>query len=231
MEYKKISIVIPAYNEEKTLSRVVESVISSDVDGLEKEIILIDDCSTDATAKIITTFSQKENIRAFRHKKNSGKGAALRTGFSKATGDILLIQDADLEYDPKEYRRLIEPILSGSAMVVYGSRMANKNPVGYWYMYLGNYFISLFAKILYGRKITDIETCYKVFTREVLEGLLFTSNDFGFEAEFSAYVLKKGFPITEIPISYSPRKYTEGKKISWKDGVKALWILWRNRWR
>jgi glycosyltransferase involved in cell wall biosynthesis len=196
---------------------------------LEKEIIIVDDASTDGTRELLQedTFSL-ENIRVLYHDHNQGKGAALRTGFESATGDIVIIQDADLEYDPREYPVLLEPILDGRADIVYGSRfLGGPHRVLFFWHYLGNKFLTLLSNAMTNLNLTDMETCYKVFRREVLSGIQLKSNRFGFEPEFTAKIAKKDFRIYETPISYSGRTYAEGKKIGWKDGVKAIVaILW-----
>ena len=222
----QISVVIPVYNEVSTIREIVARVQAVD---LEKEIIIVDDGSTDGTRELLQeiTLSQ-ENVRVLYHDRNQGKGAALRTGFEGATGDIVIIQDADLEYDPREYPVLLEPILDGRADVVYGSRfLGGPHRVLFFWHYLGNRFLTLLSNALTNLNLTDMETCYKVFKREVLNDIQLKSNRFGFEPEFTAKIAKKGFRIYETPISYSGRTYAEGKKIGWKDGVKAIFaIIW-----
>ena len=222
----KISVVIPVYNEVSTIREIVARVQAVD---LEKEIIIVDDGSTDSTRELLQeiTLSQ-ENIRVIYHDRNQGKGAALRTGFEGATGDIVIVQDADLEYDPREYPILLEPILDGRADVVYGSRfLGGPHRVLFFWHYLGNKFLTLLSNAVTNLNLTDMETCYKVFKREVLAGMNLKSNRFGFEPEFTVKIAKKGFRIYEVPISYSGRTYAEGKKIGWKDGVKAIFaIIW-----
>ncbi len=222
----RLSVVIPVYNEVETIKEIVSRVQAVD---LEKEIIIVDDGSTDGTRELLQedTFSL-ENVRVLYHDHNQGKGAALRTGFESATGDIIIIQDADLEYDPREYPVLLEPILDGRADIVYGSRfLGGPHRVLFFWHYLGNKFLTLLSNALTNLNLTDMETCYKVFRREVLSGIQLKSNRFGFEPEFTAKIAKKDFRIYETPISYSGRTYAEGKKIGWKDGVKAIVaILW-----
>ena len=222
----KISVVIPVYNEVGTIREIVSRVQAI---GLEKEIIIVDDCSTDGTREHLQEIAQsQENVRVFYQDRNQGKGAALRTGFGYITGDVVVIQDADLEYDPREYPTLLEPIVDGRADVVYGSRfLGGPHRVLFFWHYMGNRFLTLLSNALTNINLTDMETCYKVFKKEVLEEINLKSNRFGFEPEFTAKIARKGFRIYETPISYSGRTYAEGKKIGWKDGVKAIVaILW-----
>ena len=222
----RLSVVIPVYNEVETIKEIVSRVHAVD---FEKEIIIVDDGSTDGTRELLEeiTLSQ-DNVKVFYHDRNQGKGAALRKGFEVATGDIVIIQDADLEYDPREYPVLLEPILDGRADIVYGSRfLGGPHRVLFFWHYLGNKFLTLLSNALTNLNLTDMETCYKVFRREVLSGMHLKSNRFGFEPEFTAKIAKKDFRIYETPISYSGRTYSEGKKIGWKDGVKAVFaIVW-----
>jgi glycosyltransferase involved in cell wall biosynthesis len=219
-------VVIPVYNEVGTIKEIVSRVQAVD---LEKEIIIVDDGSTDGTPELLQEITlSHENVRVLYHDLNQGKGAALRTGFEGATGDIVIIQDADLEYDPREYPVLLEPILDGRADVVYGSRfLGGPHRVLFFWHYLGNRFLTLLSNALTNVNLSDMETCYKVFRREVLSDIQLKSNRFGFEPEFTAKIARKGFRIYETPISYSGRTYAEGKKIGWKDGVKAIVaIVW-----
>jgi glycosyltransferase involved in cell wall biosynthesis len=229
----QISVVIPVYNEVSTIREIVARVqaIVARVQAvdIEKEIIIVDDGSTDSTREQLQEIAlSQENIKVFYHDRNQGKGAALRTGFEAATGDIVIIQDADLEYDPREYPVLLEPILDGRADIVYGSRfLGGPHRVLFFWHYLGNKFLTLLSNALTNLNLTDMETCYKVFRREVLSDIQLKSNRFGFEPEFTAKIAKKGFRIYETSISYSGRTYAEGKKIGWKDGVKAIFaIIW-----
>jgi glycosyltransferase involved in cell wall biosynthesis len=222
----KLSVVIPVYNEVETIKEIVSRVQAVD---LEKEIIIVDDGSTDGTREQLQEISlAQKNVRVFYHDYNQGKGAALRTGFEVTTGDIVIIQDADLEYDPREYPVLLGPILDGRADIVYGSRfLGGPHRVLFFWHYLGNKFLTLLSNALTNLNLTDMETCYKVFRREVLSDIQFKSNRFGFEPEFTAKLARKDFRIYETPISYSGRTYAEGKKIGWKDGVKAIFaIVW-----
>jgi len=222
----RLSVVIPVYNEVGTIKEIVSRVQAVD---LEKEIIIVDDGSTDGTRELLQEITlSHENVRVLYHDRNQGKGAALRTGFESATGDIVIIQDADLEYDPREYPVLLEPILDGRADIVYGSRfLGGPHRVLFFWHYLGNKFLTLLSNALTNLNLTDMETCYKVFRREVLSDIQLKSNRFGFEPEFTAKIAKKDFRIYETSISYSGRTYAEGKKIGWKDGVKAIVaIIW-----
>jgi len=229
--FKKISIVVPIYNERKTLKKIISVVEDADTLGLEKEIILVDDCSSDGSREILKSFRNKHKILF--HKVNKGKGAALKTGFRNASGDIILVQDADLEYDPNEYQELVRPILEGKADVVYGSRFMGDKPhrVLYFWHYLGNKALTLFSDMLTNLNLTDVETCYKVFTKEILGKILpdLNSKRFGFEPEVTARIArlakKDQCRVYEIGISYSGRTYAEGKKIGWKDGLEAIWCI------
>ena len=222
----KISVIIPVYNEALTIKEIIFRVQNVD---LEKEIIVVDDHSTDGTsAQLKDINEQYENVQILTHDRNRGKGAALRTGFAAAGGDIIIIQDADLEYDPQEYKFLLGPILDGRADVVYGSRfLGGPHRVLFFWHYVGNKFLTLLADVFSNLNLSDMETCYKVFKKKVLNEINLRSNRFGFEPEFTMKVAKKGFRVYEVPISYSGRTYEEGKKIVWKDGLKAIFaILW-----
>ncbi len=220
----KISVVMPVFNEVKTLREIVKRV--EDV-NLEKELIIVDDCSTDGTRNILKAMERNPGIRVFYQERNMGKGAALRTGFKNITGDIVIIQDADLEYNPQEYHKLIRPILDGRADVVYGSRFITteeRRVLLFWHTF-GNSFITLISNIFTNLNLTDIETCYKVFKSDVIRCLTIEENRFGIEPEITAKIAKKKCKIYEIGISYSGRDYSEGKKIGWKDGVRAIWCI------
>ena len=216
----KLSVVVPVFNEKDTIEEVYNRIRAVDI---EKEIILVDDCSTDGTKEIISGLAANDTKILF-HDKNMGKGAALRTGFRKATGDLLVIQDADLEYDPSEYPKLVRPILEGRADVVYGSRFAGgeaRRVLFFWHM-IGNKFLTLLSNMFTNLNLTDMETCYKLFTRDIYTKINIEENRFGFEPEITAKIRKLNVRIYEVGISYSGRSYSEGKKVGWQDGFSAL---------
>ena len=222
----KLSVVIPAYNEVKTIRDLLAAVEAAHLLGLEKEIIIVDDGSTDGTRDILKGLSQ-QSYKIYFQEKNQGKGAALRQGFSLATGDFIIIQDADLEYDPKEYPLLLGPLLDGKADVVYGSRFIGDRPhrVLFFWHSIGNRLLTLFSNMLTDLNLTDMETCYKAFTRAALQKILpkLTASRFAIEPEITARIAKEKLRIYEVGISYYGRTYEEGKKINWKDGVSAVW--------
>jgi len=246
LDNPKVSVVIPVYNEKNTLEELLRRVLDTD---MRREVILVDDCSTDGTRQILQNMAAKQaqgetqvpatdrgdaialaDLRIFFQEKNCGKGAALRRGFAETTGDLVLVQDADLEYDPVDYPKLLEPLLDGRADVVYGSRfLSGPQRVQYFWHYVGNKVLTLLSDMFTNLNLTDMETCYKVFRREVLTGIQIRSARFGFEPEITAKVAKGKWRIYEVPISYSGRTYEEGKKITWKDGVQALWCIVRYR--
>lgn len=224
--FRKLSIVIPVYNEITTLEGILARVRAVDV-GLEKEILLVDDASRDGTIELIRDRIDGEDIIKLYHPVNQGKGAALRTGFGRASGDIVLIQDADLEYDPQDYPTLLAPILTGKADVVYGSRFqgGDAHRVLYFWHSVGNKVLTTVSNMFTNINLTDMETCYKVFTREVVDKITICENRFGFEPEITAKVARQHCRIYEVGIAYNGRSYEEGKKIGWRDGVRALWCI------
>ncbi|MBI4736154.1 MAG: glycosyltransferase family 2 protein [candidate division NC10 bacterium] len=223
---------MPVFNEVRTIREILEQVDTADAAGLVKDLIIVDDGSTDGTRERLQQLDGlKTPFRVLFHAQNMGKGAALRTALTYASGDIILIQDADLEYDPSEYPELLGPILMGRADVVYGSRIRGGKPVRDFSMvYLwGNKFVTFVANLLYGGALTDMETCYKVFRADVIKNIQIRANRFEFEPEITAKVLKRGHKIVELPISYYGRDRAEGKKLSWRDGIGALWTLLKYR--
>jgi len=223
----RLSVVIPCYNEAQTIRALVERVRAAP--GPAKEIIVVDDGSRDGTRDLLRTQLAPLVDKIIFHEANQGKGAALRTGFAAATGDIVIPQDADLEYDPQEYPKLIQPILDGKADVVFGSRFMGGEPhrVLYFWHRVGNSLLTLLSNMATNLNLTDMETCYKVFRREVLGKITIEENRFGFEPEITAKVAKLGVPIYEVGISYAGRTYAEGKKIGWRDGCRALWVIFK----
>jgi glycosyltransferase involved in cell wall biosynthesis len=223
----KLSVVIPVYNEKNTILNILECVRRV---NLPKELIVVDDCSTDGTSEILRSLPPSDDLTIILKPINAGKGAALRTGFGAVSGDIVVIQDADLEYDPAEYPRLIQPILDNKADVVYGSRfLGGPHRVLLFWHSVGNHFLTTLSNMMTDLNLTDMETCYKVFRADVLKKITLRENRFGFEPEFTAKVSKARFRIYEVPISYSGRDYTEGKKIGWKDGFAAIFAIIRYR--
>jgi len=221
----KISVVVPVYNEEKTILDIIEKIKKVPID---KEIIIVDDASTDSTKEKLSRIKDEAGIKIIYKEKNEGKGAALQSGFKYVSGDIVIIQDADLEYDPTDYLKLIAPIEEGKADVVFGSRfLGYPRRVLYFWHTIGNKLLTLFSNMLNNINLTDMETCYKAFRASLLKEITFKSKRFGFEPEFTAKVAKRKYRIYEVPISYYGRNYKEGKKITWKDGLAALfWIIY-----
>jgi glycosyltransferase involved in cell wall biosynthesis len=221
----KLSVVMPVYNEQATLGRVVEKVMSV---GLEIELLCVDDGSTDGSREILAELQRRfPQIRIFLQPQNMGKGAALRRGILEATGDYVIIQDADLEYDPNDYRRLLEPLEAGQADVVYGSRFLGSGPhrVLYYWHSVANFFLTMLSNMITNLNMTDMETCYKIFRREVIQSIPIEEDRFGFEPEVTVKIAKRHLRVYEVGISYWGRTYAEGKKIGWKDGFRALWCL------
>jgi len=244
LDNPKLSVVIPVYNEKDTILEILGRVLTM---GLAEEVIIVDDDSKDGTREILEKMAERKTkgetkmltqdgadslslreLRFFFQRPNQGKGAALRRGFDEATGDIVLVQDADLEYDPRDYPKLLEPIVDGRADVVYGSRfLGGPQRVHYFWHYVGNRILTLLSDVFTNLNLTDMETCYKVFRREVLQGISLKSNRFGFEPEITAKVARGDWRVYEVPISYAGRTYEQGKKITWKDGFQALWCIVR----
>ena len=221
----RISAIMPVFNEVNTIETIVALVQKVEID---KELVIVDDCSTDGTReKLAAIAARADNIRVLYHDRNQGKGAALRTGIAHAQGDIVIIQDADLEYDPNEYPHLVQPILDNKADVVFGSRFVGDRPhrVCYFWHSQGNKFLTLLSNMLTDLNLTDMETCYKAFRREVIQSIPLRENRFGFEPEITAKVARRRCRIYEVGISYAGRSYDEGKKIGWKDGVRAVWCI------
>lgn len=228
---QKLSILMPVYNEKNTILKIIDEVKKAKLKGLAKEIIIVDDFSTDGT-RVILNRIKDSSVKIYYHSRNQGKGAAIRTAISNSTGDILLVQDADLEYSPKEYKKLLKPIMENNADVVYGSRLESirRNlKKMYKLHYIGNLFLTLMTNMLYHTKISDMETGFKVFRREVIKNINLKSRRFDFEPEITSKILKRGYKIHEVPIDFIGRKFNEGKKITWKDGVKAAYYLLKYR--
>lgn len=222
-----LSIVIPVYNEKSTIKEVISIIQSVNIDKIDKELVIVDDCSKDGTREILQAIKRQNNINLILHERNLGKGAALKTGITVATGDIVLIQDADLEYDPNEYPKLLKPILKGKAEVVYGSRFRNMEEMrvlDFWH-YLTNKFLTTLSNMFTNIRLTDMETCYKVFKKDVIKAIDIKEKRFGFEPEITAKIAKMKCEIYEVGISYNRRTYQEGKKIGWKDGLHAIWCI------
>ena len=217
---------MPVYNEEDTLEEIVQRVREV---GLASEIVIVDDGSKDRTREILSSIQSLPEVRVILHEKNQGKGAAVVTGIRAAVGDVMIVQDADLEYDPQDYHMLLPPLEAGECDVVYGSRFSESSQDALMMNYLANRFLTISTNLLYGSKLTDMETCYKVFRREVVEGMTIHARRFEFEPEFTAKILKQKVRVKEVPISFNPRGYSDGKKITAWDGVIALWTLIKYR--
>jgi glycosyltransferase involved in cell wall biosynthesis len=226
----KLSIVIPVYNERNTIKEILRRVKQVDLGDLEREIIIVDDNSQDGTRNILA-MEEDSITRVIYHPQNRGKGAAVRSGYKAATGDLIVVQDADLEYDPEDFPKLLEPILKGKAQVVYGSRFTGPRKNMLFWHYVGNRFLALTTNVLFNTTLSDMETCYKLMTREVLDSLDLKSDHFDIEPEITAKILKQRIRIFEVPISYAGREMEEGKKITWRDGLPALWTLIKYRFK
>jgi glycosyltransferase involved in cell wall biosynthesis len=222
-----LSIVIPCYNEKRTIVPLLDRVLAAHLpENVGREVIVVDDCSTDGTHDTLKNFSDRR-VSVLRHEKNLGKGAALRTGFAHATGDVVVVQDADLEYNPDEYGKLLKPILDGRADVVYGSRFmtTDERRILYYFHYVGNRFLTFASNVFTNMNLSDMETCYKMFKSDVLEKITIRENRFGFEPEITAKVARLKCRVYEVGISYSGRTYEDGKKIGLRDGIRALWCI------
>jgi len=225
----RVTVVMPVYNDRQFIQTIIDKVLSVKVEGVETDLVVVDDCSRDGTREVLRELRNSRATVLF-HDVNQGKGAALRTGFAKAGGEIILVQDADLEYNPEEYPVLLKPILTGHADVVYGSRfLGGPHRVHLFWHMVGNRMLTLLSNMMSNLNLTDMETCYKVFKREVLAGITLKSNRFGFEPEVTLKVARGGWRVYEVPISYHGRDYAEGKKIGWKDGVSAIWTIVKYR--
>ena len=222
----KLSVVMPIYNEQATIHRILAQVRAT---PYEKEIICVDDASTDGTAEFLQQEAAKGDLKLLRHTKNRGKGAAAATGLKEVTGDIVIVQDADLEYDPEDYPKLLRPILTGRSQVVYGSRFLGEHKAMFFWHAVGNQLLTLITNILYDTTLTDMETGYKVFTAEIAKKLKLTSERWGFDPEITARILNMGYRIYEVPISYAGREHFEGKKIRWYHATSIIWTLFKTR--
>lgn len=226
-ESRVLSVVIPCYNEEKNIVPIVKRVLESPIG--KKEIIIVDDCSADGTREVLENKVKPLVDRIIYHAQNQGKGGALRTGIRAATGNVVIIQDADLEYDPLEYPQIVNPIFEGKAEVVYGSRFLNQKRKGYRINRMANWVLTVCSNFFTRQKLTDMETCYKAFKREIIQSIDIEENRFGFEPEITAKITKRGIRIREVSISYYPRTNRQGKKIGFKDGLRALYVIWKYR--
>lgn len=223
----KLSVIVPVFNERNTVAEIVRRMRAVDL-PVDREIVVVDDGSDDGTRDVLTQLADS-TVHIVRHGANRGKGAAIRTGLENSTGDVVLVQDADLEYDPEDWPRLLAPMLKGRARVVYGSRFTGERRNMLFLHWVGNRFLSLVTNMLYNSTLSDMETCYKLFDRDVLDGVELRADRFDFEPEFTAKVLRRGIRIYEVPISYAGRELHEGKKITWRDGLSALWTLVKYR--
>jgi glycosyltransferase involved in cell wall biosynthesis len=227
LRVSRLSVIVAVFNERNTVAEIVRRMRSVNL-PIEREIVIVDDGSDDGTRDVLTQL-QDSTVRVVKHPVNRGKGAAIRTGLGHATGDVVLVQDADLEYDPEDWPILLAPVLKGRARVVYGSRFTGERRNMFFLHWAGNRFLSLVTNMLYNSTLSDMETCYKLFERDVLDGIQLRAERFDFEPEFTAKILRSGIRIYEVPISYAGREVDEGKKITWRDGVTALWTLVKYR--
>ncbi|PJE70023.1 glycosyl transferase [Candidatus Shapirobacteria bacterium CG10_big_fil_rev_8_21_14_0_10_48_15] len=226
----KLSMIIPVFNEKKTLGELIRRVMAVSLPGVKKEIIIVDDKSTDSSRKVLGQIKkQSPQFKILYHQRNQGKGAAVRTGLKNATGDYVLIQDADLEYDPQDISRLLKPIQEGKAEVVYGSRFTGEHRNMFFWHMIGNKLLSFLTNLLYNTTLSDMEVCYKLFPRQLITTGELQENRWGFDPEITAKILRKGVRIYEVPISYAGREVQEGKKIAWQDGFRVFWALLRYR--
>jgi glycosyltransferase involved in cell wall biosynthesis len=230
-EFKKLSVIVPVLNERNTVAEILRRMRAVELPGgLDREIIVVDDGSTDGSVDVLRQLNDS-TVRVITHPANRGKGAAVRTGFGHSTGDLILIQDADLEYDPEDWPKLLAPVLRGNAVVVYGSRFTGERRNMLFFHWVGNRFLSLMTNVLYNTTLSDMETCYKLIARSVLEPLDLKADRFDIEPEITAKILRRKIRIYEVPISYAGREFDEGKKITWHDGFAALWTLVKYRFR
>ena len=229
VQYRKLSVIVPVFNERNTVGEILRRMRAVDLD-LEREFVVVDDGSEDGTTAVLSQLGDS-TVKIVRHARNQGKGAAIRTGLENVTGDLVLIQDADLEYDPEDWPKLIAPILKGRASVVYGSRFTGERRNMLYTHWLGNKMLSVATNLLYNTTLSDMETCYKLFDRRVLDGLTIESDRFDFEPEITAKILRKGIRIYEVPISFAGRELVDGKKITWRDGFSALGALVKYRFK
>ena len=225
--YRLLSVIVPVYNERTTLTEILRRMRAVEL-PMDREIIIVDDGSSDGTDKVLSAM-EDSTVRVLHHTGNLGKGAAIRTGMGVVRGDLVLIQDADLEYDPEDWPKLLHPMLRGRAKVVYGSRFTGERKNMLYWHWLGNRFLSLVTNVLYNTTLSDMETCYKLFDRTVIDGIKIESDRFDFEPEITAKVLRRGYRIYEVPVSYNGREFDEGKKITWRDGFGALKTLLKYR--